>query len=351
MKNKNSQINFTDIPVIKLAAGLVALLLTSVSINSYGAIGLHSLLRMPEILVYFIFGLLHALITLERKNKQELQNSILYFFSNWLLFTAFYKLILLPACGFGYFEWIILGITFFLEFCVTVQSKMSKKIISTSIDSLLIYGIFLFLFKIIVRYMLPKNLATNILESSTAMNFVTILIALLAAYGIKCTISSLKLKKEINKSSVILTKTAKGVFSAISKCFFRLISFIVNLILTIVANPIILLIIVGTVGLLGVVEILGGLWHVSKAIEKISTDIKQFIAPILSSVLETDNPAYSNDSLSTAGNVLAFITIFGATIFEYRETQNIKERNLAIEEKNHKKIEVFFSQKEKTNKN
>lgn len=369
MRKTVAQISYNNIVFVKFAAALIALIFTSLSISETGHIGefttifnikipllpLNSLVRMPETAVYFLFGLLHTFIVNSRYNKINIDCKTLNFMSDWLLFTAFYKLVLLPSCGFGYFEWIILVVAFFFEFSIMAQKKFSNKI-ATSFDSLLIFGFFLFLFKVLVRYALPQNLSPNILENETAMNLVTILVALLAFYGIKSAVSGLKLTKDVEKGEEAIIKSAKGIFPVISQGFAKLIGHIADLFITLVTNPIVLLIVLVAVLLLGIVGAVAVLWKINDTIAKISTDIKQFIAPILRFVLETDNPTYTDDVLNTTGSIGALIVIVGVSVFEWFKTKEIKE-NLKqvkqeekeeqelIEEKTKSELNMFFSKK------
>ena len=360
MKKENAQSEYTNFAFVKIAVALVVLIMSSLSISSTGYIGemtsifniklpllpMTSLYKMPETFVYLVFAFFHALIASDRQNANKNINcKTLYFFGDWLLFTSFYKLILLPACGFGFFEWIMLGIVFFFEFLVTAQGKFSSKIISQSIDPLIVVGVFMLLFKLIVRYMLKTNLSVDILENNTAMNLISFLIFAVAIYGIKSAISSLKLTKDIEIPESV-KKTSAKVFSAIFKVFQKLISFIIKTILKLVSNPFVLLIIAGATLLLGVAGVLIGLWKINSTIKAISTDIKQFIAPILRFALETDNPAYADDNLNTIGMIASFMIFIAVKYWENNNTVKIEQRILQIEADEKERQKQIESRKE-----
>ena len=360
MKKENAQSEYTNLTFVKIAVALVVLIMSSLSISSTGYIGemssifninlpllpLTSLYKMPEILVYLVFALFHSLIASDRQNANKNINcKTLYFFGDWLLFTSFYKLILLPACGFGFFEWIMLGIVFSFEFLVTAQGKFSSKIISQNIDPLIVVGVFMLLFKLIVRYMLKTNLSVDILENNTAMNLISFLLFAVAIYGIKSAISSLKLTKDIEIPESV-KKTSAKVFSAIFKVFQKLFSFIIKTILTLVSNPLVLLIIAGATLLLGVAGVLIGLWKINSTIEAISTDIKQFIAPILRFALETDNPAYADDNLNTIGMIASFMIFIAVKYWENNNTVKIEQKILQIEADEKERQKQIESRKE-----
>lgn len=360
---KSKLLDYKNIALLKLLVALIALVLTSLSISATGDIGnikklylpMNSLYKMPDTLVFLIFGLLHTFTVCNEYENCKTLN----FISDWLLYTAFYNLVLLPACGFGFFEWIILGGTFLFELGIIsqrkiIQRKISTKIIVSDIDSLLIFGIFLFLFKLIVRYMFKTNLSPDILENNSAMNLITILIALLAVYGLKSAVTGLKLTKEVSKTGDVVVKTTKKVSLVIFKFFSKIIHFIINLVLTLVTNPIVLLIIVGAVFLLGVVGVITVLWKINDTLKDISTDIKQFIAPIIRFALGTDNAAYSDDKLNTLGMIGAFIIIMGIKFFEKNKTSEIEKIDQAetklIEEKRNETIDMFFGNQNRVKK-
>jgi len=209
MNRVKEKLGLEDIAFFKMCIALLALIVTSLSISSTGDIvrwisvfgisipflPLMSLYKVPEVFAYLSFAFLHAFTLQERYKECKTLNIM----ADGLLFFALYKLVLLPACGFGFFEWIILCLVFLFEFGIMAQKKrvkLPKKKGVAGIDSLLLLGFFLLLFKMLVRYMFKTNLSPDILENDTAMNMITILIVILAVYGFKSAITALKLTKE-----------------------------------------------------------------------------------------------------------------------------------------------------------
>ena len=121
---------------------------------------------------------------------------------------------------------------------------------------------------------------------------------------------------------------------------------IIKTILKLVSNPFVLLIIAGATLLLGVAGVLIGLWKINSTIKAISTDIKQFIAPILRFALETDNPAYADDNLNTIGMIASFMIFIAVKYWENNNTVKIEQRILQIEADEKERQKQIESRKE-----
>lgn len=371
MKRNLKGLDFDSIIMAKIVAAVIMLVLTSLSIGKTGYWGemsriklgnmslslpflpLRSLFQMPEIAVYLVFGVIFASLRSNRtRPSQEFtEHPTFDFFADLMLFFAFHKLILLPACGFGYAQWATLAVVYVFEGCHVFQSHIEKKFDFDEVQ-ILVLGSALWLIKLIVRYAFPQDLSADILKNDTAMNILTILIVFATVYGIKTMVSVLKIvsKKDVIHSAV---KTAAGVAKKIVGLFMKLISFIINMLLTIIVNPVVLLVVACVVALLFVLSGFLFVANVDSEITHISNDIKSFIAPIMQTALSTDNPAYADDMLNTIGNACSYIAFVVILLFEKNTIRKIKEekRQIEIEEKEeaaaieqHKQTEydIFF---------
>jgi len=163
--------------------------------------------------------------------------------------------------------------------------------------------------------------------------------------------NSITLIYEVKKTGNVVLKTTKVIFRAIFNFFMMLIHCIINLLSKIVANPIVFLIIFGAIFLLGIVGVLTFLWKINAIFNAIRTDIRQLIAPIIRFALETDNPAYADDTLNTIGNIVAYLCIVGISIFEKNKIPEIQKskqnEQKQIEEKMNETISLFFGEKAK----
>ena len=349
MKRKLKSLDFDSIILTKLMVGLFMLIATSVNMGKTGQIGtletlsvakqsipipafnLKSLLEMPEIAVYLIFGTYMALFRNmnERYRQRFTEHPTLNFVSDLLLFTAFHKLILLPECGFGYAQWATLLFVYLFESGYVFESRRAGKL-SFNTAQIIIVGTLLWFVKLFCRYVLPQNLSDGIVNNDIAMNILMIFLAIAAAYGIKTAFSSLKING-MSKAVSVTAKVTGGIVKTVMWLFAKLFSIIINLVVTFVANPVVLLIIVAVAVLL---MLLGGLTvmvNVDGFITHITNDFKALVMPIMRKALSTDNPAYSDDSLTTIGSMISYLSFMIAIVFEGNSVRSIEEETLQIE--------------------
>lgn len=358
MKKKIKGFTYSDIVIIKFVVALLMLIGTSLTIGKTGKWGdinyfsigfislpilflpLKSLFQMPEAIVYMFFGLFHSFIATEQVKQKKMEIPTINFLANWILYTVFYKLILLPACGFGYFEWFILIYVFACEFGFIAQSKKIKKP-NFNAYSLVVFGLFLWMLKIIVRYMFPKNLAVEILGNNTAVNIIAVFIVIAAIYGIRRGVQGIKITNEeknvIQKTSAV----GKKIIKSLSGILCKLLKIVISLVTTLVTNPVILLIIVVSSGVLSIGGIIFYAHKVDTVLHNIRTDILNFINPILSVALKADNAAYADDYLNTVGMVCSFILFITSIIFEYNVQRHVEKEEERIQ------IEIDVEKKKK----
>lgn len=329
---KNARMGKSDIALIKFMCAIAVTILVSLTLGDTGKAGelrsinlngnipaisipflnLTGLFEAPEVFVYMIFGLLHTFWVVSYEESQiGDRGGIINFVAEWMLNTAFYRLVLLPACGFGYIEWCALSVIFALEY---MRFFATKSITKSAVNplSIVIFGVFLWMLKIILRYAL-KSVGDAVTSNDTLMNLATVMVIGLGVYGIKNFFQALKLLPEKNSenlpknnaSAAVANVAAAGINvagKAVKACF----NTIGTIILSIVKNPMILLII-----LVGVVLAVGGtafvfVNKVEGVISEVMGDIKTIVYQLISFTLETDKASYSDDVLNTIGCIAGF---------------------------------------------
>ncbi len=352
-KKKSNEINYTNINLWKVFIGILIILLSSITIGTNGEImkksifsfsfsffPLESLFKLPEAMIYLLFGTLHAWFNQEKEfeynSEKENNKQILTFVGNMFLFTGFYKLILLPACGFGYIEWGALGLIFLYEFSIIHKNKKLNYKIKMKDGWLVFIGLFLCIFKLIVRYAFSNNLSHHITGNNTVMSFLFYLIMILMIFGIRTFISLLKLTnseksfiKDTTKNIVSIGKKILNVFLSIIKTIGKVLQLLIDPSIFIIFLSVIVLLSIGIFLITGLA--------IEYDVEKMKWDITKFLIPIINFLLETDSAAYIDDKLNTVGTISSLIIFL---IMYFYDRIKIKAYILQIEEqKKHHEID------------
>lgn len=350
----------------ELAGSLWMMICSAVTFNRIGEVSLSSLFVMPETIIYLIFGILHALLVYVSEEivrnrfriEEKLWEKLLSFAADSILYSSFYRLVLLPSCGFGYIEWGVLLLFFASEFGVHFHILREKKtdvlgkkelivldeehLFSSGNEKfvnpfqLSVIGMVLWGFKIIVRYALPQNIYYSLAENKTVLNLVLLMFVMAGVYafrrGVVC-IKNVGIKKtesnESKKSSKKLNaaKTAKKTLSIAAGFFEKLLS----VLFTLVSGPAVVVVLVVVLVVFGA----GGFF----LLNGIRNDLLIFLGKVLSLVLSTDNPGYTETNLNTLGQSVAIMIYFMVQIAHRYFSQ--KQLQSAVEEKWIEAVEDF----------
>lgn len=350
----------------ELAGSLWMMICSAVTFNRIGEVSLSSLFVMPETLIYLIFGILHALLIFVSQEivrnrfrlEEKLWEKLLSFVADSILYSSFYRLVLLPACGFGFIEWGILLLFFASEFGVHFHILRDKKddvlgkmelvvldeeqLFSSARGKFInpfqlsVMGLVLWGFKIIVRYALPQNLYYSLAGNKTVLNLVLLMFVMAGVYAIRRGIACIKnvgiknAKNGKNKKSSkkgTAAKTAKKAFSLAAGFFEK----VVSVIFTLVSGP-------GVVIVLVVILVFGGIGGFF-FLNGIRNDLLEFLGSVLGRVLSTDNPGYTETNLNTLGQCVAIMIYFMVQIAQKYFAQ--KQLQSAVEERWLEAVEDF----------
>ncbi len=325
MKSKKKTIlQPLDLFSIKIFVALLMTLLLTIRFSRTGNIEwTKGMFQLPETIVYIIFGVFHSLLITKQNNEKFQEHPVYDFVGNMFLFSAFYKMILLPFCGLGLIQWVAIAVMFLIELISIAGYKNTKQ--PKYDNTLFVYlGIGFLIIKMIMRYGVKMDLASDLSGNTTAMNFVAAMIAFAAVFAIKTAFSSIK----INTRNT--TNNAKKIGNQVGKIFSKIGTFV----LSIITNPIILLIVIIAIFLVGVALIIVAGAKLNGMILNIRNDIVSMISSVLYFVLDTDNAAYSDDSLTAIGQVSSLIIFMIAWRFDLSLTKNIEDNNKIEDNKN-----------------
>lgn len=307
------------------------LIFSALTFNKIGEVTLAGLLVMPETLIFLIFGLFHSYLALIGREtaynrfqlKENLNEKILAFISDTILYSTFYRLVLLPSCGFGYIEWALLLLFFAQEFGIHFHVKIKtkddvvdekklilfdeEKIYSCGKEKfvnpfqLTILGLVLWGFKIIVRYFLPQNLYQSLSGNKTVMNLILVTVIFLAVYGIKRLF-------DLEKHEKSVTIKGKTVLKTIVKSVGGVLKSLGSVILAALSGPALIVVVLVVVVIFG----LGGFF----LFRGMKQDLLFFVGRILNIVLSTDNAGYTETNLNTIGQIFSIMIFFVVQITE-----------------------------------
>lgn len=207
----------------------------------------------PQTALFFILGFLHAYNVYELENLVSRQKKGLFsLFCYFLVYAAWYNIVLLPESGLGYIEWFIV---LFLLSSNIITEIFTKKINNPFMGQrplVLVYmGIVLFVAKLFLFYMFPDNIYDSmILTNKTARSAVGIFslfgIVMLVMQFYKHVTNKLKSEPITQKEDGI-----KKFFSSLGNLFMKLVKLIGQIIATFLSGPAIVIIVIasGFVGL------------------------------------------------------------------------------------------------------
>lgn len=207
----------------------------------------------PQTALFFILGFLHAYNVYELENLVSRQKKTLFsLFCYFLVYAAWYNIVLLPESGLGHIEWVIV---LFLLSSNMITEIFTKKINNPFMGQrplVLVYmGIVLFVAKQVLFYMFSDNIYDSmILTNKTARSAVGIFslfgIVMLVMQFYKHVTNKLKSEPITQKEDGI-----KKFFSSLGNLFMKLVKLIGQIIATFLSGPAIVIIVIasGFVGL------------------------------------------------------------------------------------------------------
>lgn len=349
--NRRDALDDENILILKkLLVSLSIFFCSSLTISSTGKLGeltrfgkflipyidsLGASLRMPEVLVYLLFGLFHTLsVSRTKKTFYSQQLVVRHYLVDIFFYSCFYKLILLPSCGFGFIEWIIITLMFAIDLGTVKQKKFysrknSQTINDVGLDSLVVTGFFLWMIKIFIRYMFPLDLSSELVENTTAMNYLAFMFLLAAIYGIVKVIEYFKF------TDVIKVSASAGVKTGALWEMIKLLVF----------PPWVLLIIVGVFLLMS----LGLGVYFQFRVSRLRSDILALLIPLLRFTLKSDSYASHDDILNTMGMIVSFFAFIWMVLTEKQSFNIASDESIQEDTKKKNNLKLFFNSR-KTSK-
>ncbi len=174
----------------RLTVGIWLLYLSNLYISSLGAFRL-KIAMYPDMIVYLMFGAVHAYI-MHQFNKIIYEDTpkigpvveTLYIVSDIFVYTAFYSIVLLPLCGVGIIEWIVLAYMLISTLVIAQDHTAVYRFFSPL--SFLIIGLCLFLLKVSVTTIFPQNIYREMISGiDTVRWFLFAMAVVMLVYYIK----------------------------------------------------------------------------------------------------------------------------------------------------------------------
>lgn len=272
----------------------------------------------PQTALFFILGFLHAYNVYELENLVSRQKKGLFsLFCYFLVYAAWYNIVLLPESGLGYIEWFIV---LFLLSSNIITEIFTKKINNPFMGQrplVLVYmGIVLFVAKLFLFYMFPDNIYDSmILTKKTARSAVGIF----SLFGIVVLVMQFY-KHVTNKlKSEPITQKEDGIkkfFSSLGNLFMKLVKLIGQIIATFLSGPAILIIVIAS----GFV----GLAYAFYKMNKIYDNIMAIIEPLLQKLASTgENHVHPSLPYYVCQLVSMCVVLFYTIHLEHNMEKNI----------------------------
>jgi len=291
-----------------------------------------NLLLYPQIGVFAVLGFFHAYNLMRFKSvvKEDKKTAItayevLDLISDWLIYTAWYNVILFPLSGFGIIEWsgvFVILISGFVSDLSGTETSNKKDHLSTarflghSPMTLILTGVALYLFKIAVFYLLPANIY---LESFHGNFLARTIIVFFCLCGLITMISLLV--KNVRKNltgKAELSEKEKAKLKESSKNFFKkLISIAARFIkklATVLSGPVFLIVIV-IAGLL-VIGIAAGFAL------NLYNSILKLVEPIMENLLKTGKTLITPSKFYGLCQTISLVAILFYSTISYRHSEH-----------------------------
>lgn len=279
-----------------------------------------SFVLFPQTAVYVIIGFLHAWNVWELENAITPKNSLFMLLCYFLVYTAWYNIVLLPESGLGYMEWAIMLVVFLSNFITEFSGKRIKSpFMGQRPIALVVIGMFLFIAKMFVFYMFEDNIYDSMILTNGTARFFVVFFA-----GIGIAMLLMQLFKNITSKIPIEIpeKQKNGVVSAVKafgKTLSKGIGFIVKTATSLLSLPVII-IIVCSIGLATIVTSF-------MALNKIYDDILKFVEPLLQKFLDTgENSIKPSNMYYTLQTISMVVVLFYTVWIENSMKKGIKEQ-------------------------
>ena len=159
---------------------LFSLFLSTTYVNSFYHLRT-TLVFFPQTAVYGLFALLHAFSWVYEKESYGESLSVGAFVTSFVLFWAFYSVIMLPLSGFGLLQWLL---TFLVLSANVVSSSFFFRGVTNRFSGMsgldfTVFGLFMFFMKAGIFYFLPDNSYDLFVAGNTLVRYVSaVLVAL-----------------------------------------------------------------------------------------------------------------------------------------------------------------------------
>ena len=144
---------------VSLAIAVVSFSLSSLYFTS-NRDPMLSITKFPQFAIYVILGFYHAYNVWELENViAGRQTGMVSLFASFLVYTAWYIVVLLPESGIGYMEWLIVFLVLTSNFITEISSKkIHNPFMGQRPMVLVFFGTVLFFCKQIIFYLFEDNL-------------------------------------------------------------------------------------------------------------------------------------------------------------------------------------------------
>lgn len=301
--------NKTTKKLYLLAFGILLLDFSLLYFNKNSQISLNSTI-LTKFYISLIFGFFHGYKKFCAIKTIEKSPSLLNLLSQFLIYTAWYNVVLLPLSGLGVIEWVFTAFVLFSDFLCAVTGKRNIRLsyIGNSNLNLLIFGCLLMIFKIVLFYIFPDNIYISSFEGNSSARFLILIFCITALIFL---ISFLfKLIKSKTKTSQISSdqsqKFLKKLANGIKKFFRSLLSLITG------PAALIVLLCIG----------LASLTVIFISVKSITNDILNFVEPYLIKLSSTGKNAVTDSVIYNVCQSFVMASVLIYDIFTKEKLEN-----------------------------
>lgn len=172
----------------------------------------------PQMAVYVLLGFFHAynVWSLENSMYKEGQGMFMLF-CYFLVYTAWYNIVLLPESGLGYFEWMVVFIALTSNAITEISTQKIKNQFMGQRPLMLIFlGVILFICKMVVFFLFEDSIYDSLILSNSVARFFIVFFAVIGIIFLLQQIFKHITNRDVPKSNTSLhTKKASLISTAV----------------------------------------------------------------------------------------------------------------------------------------
>ena len=273
----------------------------------------------PQIAVYVILGFFHAynVWSLDSFISKE-HGSHFMLFGYFLVYTAWYNVVLLPESGLGYIEWAVVLLALTSNFMTQKYSKsIHNPFMGQSPLALVFMGVVLFLCKMFIFYFFEDNLYDSLILTDKIARIFVVIFCLIGLIFLlrqlyKHITNTLEVKAQIRGKESAL-KNIKRFCVGIAKTGVSLLASLFSL-------PVIFIIIA--------VLVVGGLGISFIVAKAVYNSILHFVEPLLEKIMSTGENKIHPSVLYYVLQIVSLIDVLFYTVWIENKMKKEMEQNL-----------------------